>query len=43
MKVALCLILLAACTAPALAARTVSAAGYELIKSFEGLSLTAYQ
>ncbi len=44
MKIAVgCLIVLAALTAPALAARTVSQAGYDLIKGFEGLSLVAYQ
>lgn len=44
MKVSLCLVIvLAAFAAPALAARTVSQAGYDLIKGFEGLRLVAYQ
>ncbi|KAI9556424.1 hypothetical protein GHT06_016212 [Daphnia sinensis] len=38
-----CVVVLAALVAPSLAARTVSQAGYDLIKGFEGLSLVAYQ
>lgn len=36
-------VVLTALVAPSLAARTVSQAGYDLIKGFEGLSLVAYQ
>lgn len=44
MKVAACFVtILLACTVPGILARSMTTAGYNLIKGFEGFRDTAYQ